>query len=776
MAQAVRCDTCSKLLSLGSWAVPQLCSSQGTMRFGNFDVHPHSGELRKHGIRIKLQVQPFKVLQILVERAGEVVTREELQKRIWPADTFVDFDQGLNNAVKKLRDALADDVEKPRFIETLSKRGYRFIAPVEQLGNGARPSAGAPPSAARQRWVKGSVAVVVLVIAGLGGFFLRSRKAVRLTDRDTIVLADFANSTGDPVFDRTLRQGLSVQLEQSPFLSMVSEERIHETLRLMNQPLDARLTPELARELCQRTQSTVVLSGAIAQIGAQYSLILRVDSCASGELVASTEARASDKSHVLDALGKAASQIRNKLGESLSTVQKLATPLAQASTPSLEALQAYSLGLQQARRGAPVDAVPFLKRAIELDSNFALAYATLSVLDSDREGDVRAQYATKAYELRNHVSERERLYITTVYFEIVTGELDKTIETLKVCEQTYPRDTWTHLHLGAAYESAGEFAQAAQEYRAAISLNPQRGRTRALGAVLLRLGRFDEAKAIFEEVIARKEDDIDVHLGLYRIAYVQRDASAMRREAEWAAGKADEFRMVWEQGYLALGEGKLERAGELLRQANDLAARRNLKREVTSGTRLLAAYGALVGDCHGVREHVASAEAASSKLVVRLATPLAFCGYTRQAQGLIEDTRAHFPKDTLIQAVRIPVASAAIAIHDRNPEAALESLRSAVPYENGHPGPIYLRGLAYLQANKPAEAAAEFTQIIRRADIFKAEPIQALAHLQLGRAYALQGDTAKARGAYQDFLTLWKDADPDIPILKQAKAEYAQLP
>jgi eukaryotic-like serine/threonine-protein kinase len=469
--------------------------------------------------------------------------------------------------------------------------------------------------------------------------------APRLTEKDTIVLADFTNCTGDAVFDGTLRQGLSVQLEQSPFLSIISDEQIQRTLQMMGQKPDVKLGPQIARELCQRVGSKAMLASSIVQIGTQYNLILKVNSCASGELLASTEAQASDKSHVLDALGRATSQIRNKLGESLSTVEKLATPLAQATTPSLEALQAYTLGRSQAVRGAPANAVPFLKRAIELDPNFALAYAGLSIFNSHTE--LGAQYATKAYELCDRVSDRERLYITTVYYEEVTGELDKTIETLKIMEQTYPRDDWARLHVGAAYERAGELAQAAEEYRAAISLNSQRVRSpKALGAVLLRLGRFDEAKAIFEEVIARKEDDIDVHLGLYRIAYVWRDATGTQREVEWATGKPDEFRMVWEQGELALGEGKLERAGELLRRADDLAVRRNLNGEVASGSTLLAAYRALLGDCHGVREHLASAEAASPKFQVRFATPLALCGYTRQAQVLIEDARASFPKDT----------------------------------------------------------------------------------------------------------------------------------
>ena len=536
------------------------------IRFGAFEVDPRAGELRKNGLRIRLQEQPFQILLALVGKPGEVITREELRAKLWPADTFVDFDHGLNAAINRLRDALGDSAEAPRFVETLARRGYRFIGTVKKPLAATNAAANENLAGGEQRGIKWRIVVpvAVAVVALATGSYFFSHRAPNLTDRDTIVLADFVNTTGDPVFDGTLRQGLAVQLEQSPFLSLVSDVQIQQTMRMMKQRPDAGLTTEIAREICQRTSSAAVLDGAIAQIGTQYSLILKVTNCASGELVATTEAQASDKSHVLDALGRAASQIRNKLGESLNTIEKLTTPLEQATTSSLAALQAYTLGRKQAERGAPTDAIPFLKRAIELDPNFALAYAGLSILYSNTDSDMGAQYATKAFELRNHVSERERLYITTVYYETVTGELDKTIETLKVMEQTYNRDAWARSHLGSAYEREGELTQAAEEYRTAISLDSHRVRARYnLGAVLLLLGHLDESKGILEDAIAKKADDMDVHLGLYQIAYVKRDATGMQREVEWAAGKPDEFRMILEQSAFALHRGKLKRPESL---------------------------------------------------------------------------------------------------------------------------------------------------------------------------------------------------------------------
>src|SRR6266403_276801 len=397
--------------------------SSKIQRFGVFEVDLRSGELRKQGVRIKLQEQPFHVLKILLERPGEVVTREEFRAAIWQSDTFVDFDNGLNTSINKLREALGDSADSPRFVETLPRRGYRFIAPITGVdgttrGTGAGVS---PVTAKRGRKIVGAVAVAVLAVGITGGLLWRARQAGRLTEKDTIVLGDFANSTGDAVFDGTLREGLSVQLHQSPFLSLLSEEGIHQTLMMMERPANTRLTPEITREVCQRTSSGAALEGSIALIGTRYTLILKAVNCVNGDLLAGTEAQANDKSHVLDALGKAASEMRRRLGESLSTVQKYNTPLEQATTPSLEALQAYNFS------GKSSDfptAIPFLQRAIQLDPDFAMAYDQLGgAYGSIGETALAVENTRKAFELRGRVSEVEKLNIEADYYRGVTGNL-----------------------------------------------------------------------------------------------------------------------------------------------------------------------------------------------------------------------------------------------------------------------------------------------------------------------------------------------------------------
>jgi eukaryotic-like serine/threonine-protein kinase len=760
------------------------------IHFGAFDLDVASGELQKSGIPIKLRRQAIEVLIMLTNRAGQVVTREEIRERLWSNDTFVDFERSINFCINQIRGALGDNAEKPRYVETLPRRGYRFIAcvtvearkaPVTPLTIVAdADTAPAVKPHSWPAWIRPAIAAgATALVGGLAVFawYLHVRKAHALTAADTVVLADFSNETNDAIFDHTLREGLSVQLEQSPFLSIVSDQQIQQSLRLMGQKPEIKLTTDLARELCQRAGSAAVLSGSIAQIGARYSIVLKATNCASGELIASTEAEAADKDRILAALGTASSQIRTKLGESLSSVEKLSRPLEQATTPSLEALQAYSLAREQGERGAPADAIPFLNRAIELDPNFALAYAGLAVLYANQDKDLSAKYAMKAFDLRSNVSERERLLISAVYYQTVTGQTDEEIKTLKLMEQAYPRDAWAHGHLGSAYKRAGELDRAVAEFRAAISLDSERPWYRYnLGETLLLLSNFDEAKATFDEVIAKKKDNMDVHVNLYRIAHFQNDVVGMKRELDWATGKPDEFRMPQEQSELAMREGRLETAGELLRKANDLAARQHLDTEIPPGITRLAGYRALLGDCHGFREQVSSERRASptAPTPLRGAVPLALCGYTKQADELIQEARVRSPLDTDIQAVLIPAARAAIAIHNGDPEEAVQLLRSAAPYENGYPGGMYLRGLSYLHAQKAAEAANEFQRIIDRGPV-RGGLLEPLARLGLARAFALQGDAAKSKAAYQDFLTLWKDADPGVPMLNQAKVEYAKL-
>src|SRR5438876_6512060 len=428
--------------------------SSAILRFGVFEVDVRSGELRKQGVRIKLQEQPFHVLAVLLQRPGEVVTREELRSENWSADTFVDFDNSLNTAINKLREALGDSADNPRFIETLPRRGYRSIRPVTGVngttrGTATGVSAARPP---RGRKIVMMVAVAVLAAGIAGGLLWR---APHLTEKDTVVLGDVANSTGDAVFDGTLREGLSVELEQSPFLSLVSEEGIHQTLRMMERPANTRLTPEITREVCQRTSSAAALEGSIALIGSRYTLILKAVNCAKGDLMASTEAQANDKSHVLDALGKAASAMRSKLGESLSTVQKFNTPLEQATTPSLEALQAYNLGWQAFfAHGDSAAAVSFFQRAAQLDPNFAMAYWGMAQSYAFvGETTLAGESQLKAYELREMLSELERLKIECDVAP--QGDVMKAMRSCELGSRMYPREGFFHDDLGVYLDGLG---------------------------------------------------------------------------------------------------------------------------------------------------------------------------------------------------------------------------------------------------------------------------------------------------------------------------------
>jgi len=760
--------------------------SRSILRFGVFEVDVRAGELRKQGVRIKLQEQPFHVLTVLLQRPGEVVTREELRSENWSADTFVDFDNSLNTAINKLREALGDSADSPCFIETLPRRGYRFIAPVAGVDGTTRGSGASVGAAARPRGRKIVVTVAVVVLAAgiAGGLVWGTLHARKLTEKDTIVLGDFANSTGDAVFDGTLREGLSVELGQSPFLGLVSEEGIHQTLRRMERPANTRLTPEITREVCQRTSSAAALDGSIALIGTRYNLILKAVNCANGDLLASTEAQANDKSRVLDALGKVASGMRRKLGESLSTLQKYNTPLEQATTPSLEALQAYTLG---GKSGDFPTAIPFFQRAVQLDPDFAMAYDQLGgAYQSIGETTMGAENTRRAFELRGRVSELEKLAIEGDYYRGVTGNLLNAKRSYALGEQIYPREPFFRGGLGLIYMALGQHESALKEHQEVLRLSPYDSVAfRFVAYTYLLLDRVEDAAATAREARAK---GLDSALGptVYLIAFYQNDAPEMARQVVAAAGKTGEEDLL-----LALNAdtaayfGHLRRARELSRQASNSARRAGENEASATYENVAALREGLFGNADKAREQIKVARPLPSEgdPYYGFALALAYAGNANGVQRLVEDFNKRFPEDMTVQ--YLPILRAKLALMHSNPQQALNDLELAAPYELGLPAigfynwpnlyPVYVRGEAYLAARKGSEAAAEFQKILNHRGIVLNEPIGALAHLQLGRAYAMQGDTAKSRAAYQDFLTLWKDADSDIPILVAAKAEYAKL-
>jgi serine/threonine protein kinase/tetratricopeptide (TPR) repeat protein len=658
-------------------------------------------------------------------------------------------------------------------------------------GNIATAEAGSKAAPESSRWKLIAGAIMLILVLAVGSWLIFSRKAHALTDKDTLVLSDFTNTTGDTVFDGTLRQGLSVQLEQSPFLSIVSDQQIQQTLGLMGQPVDAKLTPAIARELCQRSGSAAVLEGSIAQIGTQYDVILKAVNCSNGESLASTEAQASDKNHVLDALGKTASEIRSKLGESLSTVQKFDTPLQQATTPSLEALKAFSSGFQVHITVGDAAAIPFYKQAIELDPNFALAYAWLGLsFNGMGELSMDVECTRKAYELRDRTSEPEKYFITARFHKVVTGNMEKAEEALQLWIQAYPRAALPHIYLaGAIYPDTAQYEKAVEQGREAVRLNPNFAPSYYVPMLdYISLNRLDEAKAMYEQALERKLKSSYFDLALYQIAFLQNDSAAMAQQVSSSAGTPGlEATLFANEADTAAYSGRLSIAREFSRQAVDSAERAGDKEAAATYSALSSLREALFGNADEARRRatLARKHPASHDLQYASALALAYAGDDEQAQKLTDDLGQRFAEATIVQFNYLPTLRAKLAVGKGNASEALETLRPALPYDLGRTTyssygwtslyPVYVRGEAYLAANQGTEAAAEFLKILDHRGIVLNSPIGALAHLQIGRAYAMQGDIAKAKAAYQDFLTLWKNADPDIPVLIAAKTEYAKL-
>jgi len=659
------------------------------------------------------------------------------------------------------------------------------------------PAAVSVSAAARANaWKMTAVAAMALLTGtamAVGGYFyLRPRP--KLTEKDTIVLAGFANSTGDAVFDGTLRQGLAVQLEQSPFLSLVSDPQIQQTLRLMGQAPDARLTPELAADLCRRVGSAAVLDGSIAQIGSAYLLTVKAVNCATGNSLASASAQARDKNHVLDALGNVASEIRGKLGESLSMVRQLDTSLEQATTPSLEALQAYTLAREAAiQKNDMAATIPLYQRAIRLDPKFAMAYASLAVTYSNL-GQRRqaAENAQKSYELREAVSEREKVYIEAHYHQYVTGDLESARKTYELWAQTYPRDWAARNNLAIIFFNLGQFDRAIPALQDALKVNPGARVSYAnVANAYLFLNRPEEAWAAAQETRAKNLDSPFLRILMYMIAFLRNDEAGMAEQVAWSQGKPGvEDVLLANEADSAAYSGRLGRARKLTRQAMASAERAGGRETAGNYEAQAALRETLFGNPAQARQAALASLGLSESGETQYAAALALAfagspvGTPAQAEKLANDLAKRFPQDTLIQFNYLPTVHAQLALNRWDPSGALAALQAAGPYETATTAvhfnflglyPIYVRGNAYLAAHQGSAAAAEFQKILDHRGIVGNCPIGVLAHLGLGRAYALQGDPARARAAYQDFLALWKDADPDVPILKQARAEHAKL-
>lgn len=631
--------------------------------------------------------------------------------------------------------------------------------------------------------VIGSALIASLTV---GGFYLRSHRKRALTDKDTIVLSDFENKTGDPVFDETLKRGLAMALEQSPFLSILGESRRRDTLRLMGRPSDASVDVKTGLEICVRAGGSAVVSGSIAKLGDQYVLGLRAVNCQDEETLTQVQARAPSRENVLDSLDRAAAGLRKKLGESLMTIEKFGTPVSQASTSSLEALRVYSMAIQVQSANGDAEAIPLLKRAIELDPTFAMAYAALATSYFNLgEAGVASQYMQKAYELRERISEPERIKITAFYNDLVTGDLPKVLETYEWSAQEYPRSESAHINMAATYFALGQYGRALEEHLKAAALVPRDGVVYAnlIGDYTM-LNRLEEAKATYQAALSQKLDNAEARSNLYGVAFLEGDTTEMARQLTWASSKPrveDSFFSL--QAGTEAYFGHLEKARELSWRAGESAKQNDEKETAALYSADSALREAEFGNPSQARQQAAAALALATSPNVQALAALVFArsGDSTQARKLADQLEKRFPRNTLMALYLLPCIRASIEIESNNPSKAISFLHAASPYDLASPPagptlePAYLRGQAYLLLREGDQAAVEFQKFLDHRGVAGSSPLAALAHLGIARATALRGDAARARAAYQDFFMVWKDADPNIPILKQARSEYAKI-
>jgi eukaryotic-like serine/threonine-protein kinase len=685
-------------------------------------------------------------------------------------------------------------------VAVVQDSGSQVVAPQPAPTSGSAPAVTPSSSSATVKvtevadrntlWKVLVSAAVVLVAALIGGgiFYYRSRSSKQLTEKDTVVLADFENKTGDAVFDDALKQALAVQLGQSPFLNILSDRKVEETLHLMGRISNERVTRDMARELCVRTGSKAIILGSITKLGGQYVVGVDAVGCSSGDTLAKEQEEAANKEDVLKALGKATASLRGELGESLRSIQRFDAPIEQATTPSLEALKTYSMATKARAERGPNAAIPFFRRAIEMDPKFAVAYADLGVTYGDlAQASLAAENLKKAYELRERASEREKLRITAYYYGFATGELEKEAQTYELWMQSYPRDAVPFRDLAANSTYLGQWEKCFPLSQQAVRLEPNNVVNYInLAQVYLARDQVDQANKTLDQALTLKLDGGLLHLVAYDSAFLRNDKEEMERQAGWGAGKpGDEDMLLSAQSDTEAYYGRLNKARDFSRRAVDSAIRGDSKETAAQWNVNAALREAEFGNTAESKQAVASAMALAPGRDVRILASLAWArtGETARAKAALEELKRSDPSNTVLKLYWLPTIKAAIELTGADAAQALVSLEAAAPSELGTPTPFqlgtmypaYIRGQAYLMAHSGAAAATEFQKLLDHHGIVLNFPLGALAHLQLGRAYAIAGEKAKARTAYQDFLALWKDADPDIPILKQAKAEYANL-
>jgi serine/threonine protein kinase/tetratricopeptide (TPR) repeat protein len=763
---------------------------------------PFAGETPTETISLILQKEPAPLVRYAnevpdeLERiAAKALTKDREARYQTAKDMLID----LRNLKRKLEvDAEIDRTVPPELRAAVSTGGAPGGSSTASGAVAATSVASTPhsalsaPSASSAEYIAGEIRrhkkgvallagffVVALIIAGV---FYFSRKKPALTEKDSVLLADFVNTTGEQVFDGTLKQALAVQLGQSPFLNIFPDDRVNETLRFMGKAPNERITKDVAKEICARQGLKAMIVGSIAGLGSHYVVTLEAIDAQAGDAIAREQAEAENKEQVLKALGKAASQLREKLGESLGSIKKYDAPIEQATTSSLEALKAFTQGNEQRNAGNQAESISFYKRAAELDPNFAMAYARLGVAYSNQfQTELGAQYSQKAYDLRDRVSERERFYISEKYTSYVSGDREEAVRVLKAWAQSYPNDYIPHNNLAANYSIFGQFEDALKEAREAVRLSPNN--TTAQGNYVegfVKLNRFDEARQTLEQTLGQNPERGIYHFYNFQLAFIRGDQDTMKKDLDWWSKRPNENDPLDYQAGTSGFYGQWQKAQDFSHRSIEMMISQDRKENAAQAETNNSFYEGILGRCSQAKERVARGLVLSRDRITlaSAAMTLAYCNETGQAQSFIDELLRRYPKDTPTIGVLIPMVRAAMEMNRGNAVQAIEVIRPAERFELGNVAGFwltYLRGEIYLRQKAGGDAAAAFQKILDHRGIEPISPLYPLAHLGLARASVLSGDTAKARKEYQDFLALWKDADPDLPILQQAKDEYAKL-
>jgi len=765
-------------------------------RFGNFELVPDAGVLRRHGDRVRIQELPLRLLVALLEQPGQIVSREVLAKRLWPGNTFVEFDQGLTTAAAKLRQALGDLADNPRFIETVPRRGYRFIAPVaatppgiDEAGRAASSAPDSEPVAAGlfPRWMLWAALLAAVTAVGVaaGSFLVQRNKAARrLHAGDVLLLSDFENSTGNLLFDETLDSALRVKLQESPFFNLAPVKTLHAALMQSGRNSASHVSAGDALAVCQALAANAILQGGIEPSASGFVLRLRALTCGSGRRIAEQQAYAASPELVLAALGNTIDLLRRDLGEPESSISHFATPIMQATTTSLAALRAFSQGEVKRARGLDVETIGDYKLATDLDPQFALAYARMGVIYTNaQEMELGRKNYQKAFDLREHATERERLYLTSHYYSAVAGDLEKAADVYKLWRQLYPQDVIAPNNLADIYEILGLPGQALEMAREALRIDPGNAFPYAtLAQATQRSGRYAETRNVWRQAAAKNLDNsVLLRSVLFRIGFAQGDDALMQDQMKWAAGNPREGEFWLLMGWSRMATGHVREAQSYFHQAQQVAIKNGFAEFAGDAGEDLAEFEADFGDPHSAQAEIRRSLALAPddrNTQAFAALILANAGQLRAAEQWMNRVQVAAPENTIFMKMVLPMARSFIHLRQGSAASAIDDLKPVLPYDLSRAtemSSIYYRAQALLAAHSYKEANAEFARILEYRALCPISPYLPLAQLGLARSHRLAGDLEQARREYEEFFKLWRDADAGIPIKRSARTEYALL-